>query len=238
MTSLLLAFAVVAISVAGVVGNSTREAAGTEEPPPTGSVVERTLLVDVPVKGDIAVSVVELGDTTALAVEEDGPAPTVEIDGPSGALIAAHADRGRLVGLAMVPPDAPSEATSIAITVDSTALALVGLTAGLATTDDRALSAIWAIAAETEEYEALTDAVESAMRLKFDLAEPPKDVATTVAATVDATLAELAAVSPPADLGECEADLRGPDVASTGVCVSLRSGEAVFVENVLPRWGS
>ena len=51
------------------------------------------------------------------------------------------------------------------------------------------------------------------------------------------TLAELAAASPPADIAECEAERRGPDLASPGVCVSQRSEDAVFVENVLPRWG-
>ena len=185
----------------------------------------------------MAVSVVDLGTGTAIAVPEDGPAPTVAIEQGSGALVAAQADRGRLVGLAMVPPDAPVEATSVAITVDSTSLALVGLTAGLTTTDARALSAIWAIASETPEYEDLTDAVESAMRLKFDLAEPPPDVAAAAAATVDATLAELSVATPPGELEECEAEVRGEGVASPGVCVRERSEQAIFVENALPRWG-
>ena len=237
MTSLLLALAVVAISIAGVVGNSSREAAGSEGERPAGTAVERTLVVDIPVKGDVAVSVVDLDPGAAILVPEDGAAPTVAIEPGSGALIAAHADRGRLVGLAMVPPDAPIEATSVAITVDATALALVGLTAGLTTTDHRALSAIWALASETPEYEDLTDAVESAMRLKFDLAEPPPDVASAAAATIDATLAELSAATPPAEVGECESEVRDSGVPSPGICVRQRSEDARFVENALPRWG-
>jgi hypothetical protein len=75
------------------------------------------------------------------------------------------------------------------------------------------------------------------MRLKFDLAEPPPDVAAAAAATVDATLDELSGVTPPGELEPCETEMRGPDIPSPGVCVRQRSEQAVFVENALPRWG-
>ncbi|MFA9564275.1 MAG: hypothetical protein ACERLM_06180 [Acidimicrobiales bacterium] len=235
MTSLLLAFAVVAISVAGVIGNSTREAAGEVEPIPTGSHVERVLVPDIPVKGDLAVSIVELGESSAYVVP-DGTEPTVAIENGSGALVAAYGDRGRTVGLALVPPFVPADVRSIAITVDTTALALVGLTAGLVSVDARDMAAIWAVASATPEYAELTDEIESAMRLNFDLAEPPPAVAAAAAATVDATLAALADATPPVEVDECETETIEGSEPGPGACVRQR-GEQVFVENALPRWG-
>ncbi len=46
----------------------------------------------------------------------------------------------------------------------------------------RALSAIWAVASETPEYAELTKEIESAMRLNFDLGQPPAAVAAAAAA--------------------------------------------------------
>ena len=117
----------------------------------------------------MAVSIVELGESSAYVVPE-GTEPRVAIENGSGALVAAYGERGRTVGLALVPPQVPAEVTSIAITVDTTALALVGLTAGLVSVDAREMAAIWAVASATPEYEELTDEIESAMRLNFDLA--------------------------------------------------------------------
>lgn len=235
LTSLLFAFAVVAISVAGVIGNSTREAADDVEVVSSDSAVERALVLDVPVKGDVAVSVVQVDDSPAYLVP-DGAEPTIAIDNGSGALVAAYGDRGRTVGLALVPPSIPPDVGSVAITVDTTALALVGLTAGLASVDAREMAAIWAVASATPEYAELTDAIESAMRLNYDLAEPPPLVAAAAAATVDATLAELAETAAPVELDECEAETPESDVPGPGACVRQQEN-GVFVENALPRWG-
>ena len=235
MTSLLLAFAVVAISVAGVIGNSTREAAGEVELVATDSMVERVVVLDVPVKGDIAVSVVQLDDSPTFRVP-DGVEPRIAIDNGSGALVAAYGDRGRTVGLAMVPPFLPADVTTVAVTVDTTALALVGLTAGLASVDAREMAAIWAVAAATPEYAELTDEIESAMRLNFDLGEPPAPVAAAVAATVDATLAALAEATAPTELDECETETPESGTPGPGACVRQEETR-VIVENALPRWG-
>lgn len=236
MTSLLLTFAVVAISVAGVVGNSTREAASEVEPVADDSMVERVVVLDVPVKDDLAVSLVHVGESPTFLVP-DGVEPTVAIDNGSGALLIAHGERGRTVGLALVPPDVPADVTSVAVTVDSTALALVGLTAGLASVDAREMAAIWAVAAATPEYAELIDEIESAMRLNFDLAEPPAPVAAAAAATVDATLGALAdAATPPTELDECETETGEAGTPGPGACVREEE-TGVFVENALPRWG-
>ncbi len=237
MTSILFALAVLAISVAGVMGNAARAATDELDPDDTSTVTERSLSVDLPVTGDLTVSTVGAAGGEALVIS--GPdAPTIAIEDGSGALVAVHETTGRLVGLAMVPPDLSPEVRTIAVSVDTTALAMVGLSPGLTSADSRVMAANWAVATGTSGYEHLIEAVESAVRLNFDLAAPPRDVAVAVAATVDTTLAILADAAVPVDLSPCETAVTedtpnpGPDV-----CVRQRSEHDVMTENGQPRWG-